>query len=114
VAQSARPPTIAVHPGRQAAGFRDPRLIEPVDAVEYAMVMFHPEGYPLWYQFHALHRRRVHGRVAQARPSARRTHYVVEVLAPAHADEDSSSGAGGREAAPAGVAGETVRARPSA
>lgn len=85
-AQSARPLTIrTAHPGCfVAAGFPVIRaVIEPSDAVERAMVMFHPEGYPLWYQITM--RRTGEGFLAvlpKPRPSARRIHYVVEVLSP--------------------------------
>jgi hypothetical protein len=85
-AQSARPLTIrTAHPGCfLAAGFPLIRaLIEPADAVERAMVLFHPEGYPLWYQVDM--RRTSDGFLAvlpKPRPSARRIHYMVEVLSP--------------------------------
>jgi hypothetical protein len=85
-AQSARPLTIrTAHPGCfVAAGFPVIRaLIEPAEVVEQAMVMFRPEGYPLWYQVSM--RRTGEGFMAvlpKPRPSARRIHYMVEVLAP--------------------------------
>ena len=85
-AQSSRPLTIrTAHPACfVAAGFPVIRaLIEPADAVEHAMVMFRPEGYPLWYQ---VPMRRTGegfmGVLPKPRPSARRIYYMVEVLSP--------------------------------
>jgi hypothetical protein len=84
-AQGDRPLTIrTAHPACfVAAGFPVIRaLIEPADAVERAVVLFHPEGYALWYQ--VAMRRTGEGFMAvlpKPRPSARRIHYRVEVTA---------------------------------
>jgi hypothetical protein len=69
-----------------AAGFPVVRaLIDPPDTVESASVLFRPEGYPRWYETPM--RREGEGFLAvlpKPRPSARRIHYVVQVMAPGH------------------------------